>query len=103
MNGPRVYLFMGLVSHSGYFSISLHRLTNHGVNFTSLRRLNNHDVNFMSSRGLTNHGIDATDSQKTIYVKTCHVLMASSLQFKDLLNERDQYRSQGSSTDKLFH
>ena len=73
------------------------------VNFVSLRGLTNHGVNFLSLHGLTNHGIDTIDSQKTIYVKACHVLMAFSLQFKDLLIERDQYHSQGPSTDKLFH
>ena len=57
----------------------------------------------MSFRGLTNHDIDATDSQRTMYVKACHVLMASTLQFKGLLTEKDQYRSQGVSTNKLFH
>ena len=69
----------------------------------SLRGLTNHGVNFMSLCRVTIHGIDATDSQMTIYVKACHVLIASSLQFKDLLTERDQYRSQGPSTDKLFY
>ena len=83
--------------------VSLRGLTNHGVNFISLRGLTNHGVNFVSLRGLTNHGIDATDSQKTIYVKACHVLMASSLPFKDLPIKRDQYHSQGLFIDKLFH
>ena len=69
----------------------------------SLRGLTNHSINFMSLRGLTNHGIDVTDSQRTIYVKACHILMASSLHFKDLLTKRDQYHSQGPSTNKLFH
>ena len=60
-------------------------------------------VNFVTLLGLTNHGIDAIDSQRTIYVKAYHVLMTFSLQFKDLLIERDQYRSQGLCNDKLFH
>ena len=63
-------------------SVYNYRLTNHIVYFISLCGLTNHDVNFMSLRGLTNHGIDATDSQRTIYVKACHVLMASSLQLR---------------------
>ena len=69
----------------------------------SLRGLTNHVVNFISLHGLTNHGINANDSPKIIYVKACHVLRAFFLQFKDLPIERYQYRSQGPSTDKLFH
>ena len=84
-------------------SIFLRRLTNHDVNFISLHGLINHGVNFISLCGLTNHGIDTIDSQITIYVKARYVLIASSLQFKDLLTKRDQYHSQGPSTDKLFH
>ena len=104
------------MSYSGKFCISLRGLTNHGVNFLSLciltnygvnfiplRGLTNHSVNFLSLCRLTNHGIDATDSQRTIYVKAHHILMASSSGFKDLLTERDQYRSQGSSINKLCY
>ena len=83
--------------------MSLRRLTNNSVNFISFCGLTNHGVNFLSLRRLTNHGIDATDSHMTIYIKACYVLMASSLQFKDFLTERDQYRSQGPSIYKLFH
>ena len=89
----------GLTNHGVNF-ISLHGLTNHGVNFISLRGLTNHGVNFLYLRGLTNHGIDATDSLRTIYIKVCHALMASSLQPKDLLTEKNQHHSQGPSTDK---
>ena len=83
--------------------MSLYGLTNHDINFMSLRGLTNYGVNFMSLCRLTNQEIDATDSQSTIYIKACHILMASSLQFKDLLTDRDHYRSQGPSTDKLFY
>ena len=72
--------------------ISLRRLPNYGVNFVSLRGLTNHGVNFISLRRLINHGIDATDSLRTIYVRAYHALMASSLQSKNLLTERNQLR-----------
>ena len=81
------------LTNHGINFISLHRLTNRGVNFMSLRGLTNDGVNFISLLGLTKHGINATNSYRTIYVKACHVFMASSLQFKDLLTKKDQYRS----------
>ena len=80
--------------------VSLRGLTNHGVNFVSLRGLTNHGVNFLSLRGLTNHGIDATDRLRTIYVRAYHALMASSLQFMNLLLRGTNFNSQGSTTDK---
>ena len=71
--------------------VSLRGLTNHGVNFISLHGLTNHVVNFVSLRGLTNHRIDATDGVRTIDVRACHALMASSLQSENLLTERNQF------------
>ena len=88
------------LTNRGVNFVSLRGLPNHGVNFVSLRGLTNHGVNFLSLRGLTNHGIDATDRLRTIYIRAYHALMASSLQSENLLSERNQLDSQGSTIDK---